>query len=81
MRVRLLVFASAADAVGAQEIALELPAAATVAELRRCVLERYPALAPLAPRLAVAVDGALASSGSPLREGAEVALLPPVSGG
>lgn len=81
MKLRLLAFATASDAVGATESELELPAIASVADLRRVLVERFPALAPLGPRLAIAVDGELARDDTPLRAGAEVALLPPVSGG
>jgi molybdopterin synthase catalytic subunit len=80
MRIRLLAFASAADALG-PESWLELPAAATVADLKVRLAGEHPAFAALWPRLAVAVDGELAGDGTPLRDGAEVALLPPVSGG
>jgi len=81
MRVRLLAFASASDALGTGELELELPGPASVADLRAWLDARYPALAPLWPRLAVAVNGSIARSDDPLSEGAEVALLPPVSGG
>jgi molybdopterin synthase catalytic subunit len=81
MRVRLLAFASASDALGTGELELELPGPARVADLRAWLDARYPALAPLWPRLAVAVNGSIARSDDPLSEGAEVALLPPVSGG
>jgi MoaE-MoaD fusion protein len=81
MRVRLLAFASASDALGTGELELELPGPARVADLRAWLDARYPALAPLWPRLAVAVNGSIAGSDEPLSEGAEVALLPPVSGG
>ncbi len=81
MRVHLLAFASAADRIGAREAQLELAAGATVGDLRRAATERWPALAALAPRLAIAVDGAVAPDPTPLLDGAEVALLPPVSGG
>jgi molybdopterin synthase catalytic subunit/molybdopterin converting factor small subunit len=81
MRIRLLAFASAGDALGASEMTVELPEGAGVAGLRGWLDERYPALAPLWPRLAVAVDGAVAAGDAPLHDGQEVALLPPVSGG
>src|ERR1700680_3987980 len=81
MHVRLLAFASASDALGTSELELELPEPARVADLRAWLDARYPALAPLWPRLAVAVNGSIARSDDPLSEGAEVALLPPVSGG
>ncbi|MEO7973201.1 MAG: MoaD/ThiS family protein [Thermoanaerobaculia bacterium] len=81
MRLRILAFASASDVLGAPECSLELPAGARVDDLKQALLARYPALAPLLPRLAVAVDGEIASASGELRDGAEVALLPPVSGG
>jgi len=81
MRIRLIAFASAADALGAGELDVELAAGATVEELRRWLEEHHPALRPHWPRLAVAVDGRLAGPGAELADGAEVALLPPVSGG
>jgi molybdopterin synthase catalytic subunit/molybdopterin converting factor small subunit len=81
MKIRLLAFASAGDALGAGEMDLDVPAGTTVQGLRAWLDERRPALAPLWPRLAVAVDGAVAGPAVVLSEGAEVALLPPVSGG
>ena len=81
MKVRLLAFATAADAVGAGEVELELPEGADVAGLRGVLLERYPDLEPIWDRLAVAVDGKVAGAERTIDEGAEVALLPPVSGG
>ena len=81
MRVRLLAFAVAADRMGARETALELEPGATVGDLRRAATARWPALAPRAPGLAIAVDGALANDSTRLADGAEIALLPPVSGG
>lgn len=81
MRVRLLAFASAADALGRGELEVELPAGSRVADLRARLEREHPALAPLWARLAVAVDGELAAPDAELPAGAEVALLPPVSGG
>lgn len=81
MEVRLLAFASAAEAIGATESALELDDGATVAELRSLLERRHPDLGLLWERLAVAVDGEIARPDRALAEGCEVALLPPVSGG
>ena len=60
---------------------MELPAGSRVADLRRRLDADHPALGPLWPRLAVAVDGRLGGDDAPLADGCEVALLPPVSGG
>ncbi len=80
MRIRLLAFATAADALG-PERDLELPAGATVADLRDHLLAEHPGLTRLWPRLAIAIDGRLVRVEEEIPDGAEVALLPPVSGG
>jgi molybdopterin synthase catalytic subunit len=81
MRIHLLAFASAGDALGAGEMDLEMPDGSRVADLRAQLDRDHPKLAPLWPRLAVAVDGRVVTPDAPLTDGAEVALLPPVSGG
>jgi molybdopterin synthase catalytic subunit/molybdopterin converting factor small subunit len=81
MKIRLLAFASAGDALGATEMELELAEGSHVSDLRARLDRDHPKIVPLWPRLAVAVDGRIVSLEEPLREGAEVALLPPVSGG
>jgi molybdopterin synthase catalytic subunit/molybdopterin converting factor small subunit len=81
MKIRLLAFASAGDALGATEMELDLADGSRVSDLRARLDRNHPKLVPLWPRLAVAVDGRIVSPDEPLQEGAEVALLPPVSGG
>lgn len=81
MKVRLLAFATAGDALGATELEMELPDGSRVADLRARLDRDHPALGPLWPRLAIAVDGRIAGPDAPLADGVEVALLPPVSGG
>jgi molybdopterin converting factor subunit 1 len=79
MKVRL--FARARDLAGADEVEVDLPAGATVADLRHRLAQRYPPLAALVEHCAFAVEDEFASDAQPLRPEAEVALLPPVSGG
>jgi molybdopterin converting factor subunit 1 len=79
MTVRL--FARARDLVGADRVTVSLPAGATVGDLRRRLAVDYPALAGLLARSALAVGGEFAHDTDPLPADAEVALLPPVSGG
>ena len=81
MHLRLLAFASASDLLGTDAVAIEVPEGLDVAALRAELARRYPALEALWPRLAIGVDGVIADADTPLREGSEVALLPPVSGG
>ncbi|HYO15142.1 MAG TPA: molybdenum cofactor biosynthesis protein MoaE [Thermoanaerobaculia bacterium] len=81
MQIRLVAFATAGDALGVTEMDLEMPDGSRVADLRARLDREHPALGPLWPRLAVAVEGRIVSGDEPLTDGAEVALLPPVSGG
>jgi molybdopterin synthase catalytic subunit len=81
MKIRLLAFASASDAVGGAELDLELPEGATVGDLKQRLERDHAQLAGLWHRVAVAVDGELVPDPTALTEGCEVALLPPVSGG
>jgi len=80
MRIRLRLFAMYAEAFGADELSLELPAGATVADALAAV-RREPAAAKLPPRPLVAVNLTYAKPDVALSEGDEVALIPPVAGG
>lgn len=80
-RVTTLCFAAVRDLVGASEVALELPTDATAGDVVPALLVRFPALEPWAEVLRVAVNGAYAAAGDPVREGDEVAVIPPVAGG
>ncbi len=81
MTVQVLFFAQARERAGRAQALLELPEGARLGDLTARLLSEYPALQPLVPTLAVAVDGELARPDTTLHAGAEVALLPPVSGG
>ena len=81
MRVTVLFFGVLKEMLSSESQTLELPPGATV----DAVLGHYSALLPQQPKLwstlAIAVNQSYAPSGCLLREGDEVALLPPVSGG
>ena len=79
--VRVLFFGAAREAAGADEVVLELSAPATSSAALRELLERYPALARFGRSLLVAVNQEYAPSDVELREGDELAVFPPVSGG
>ncbi|MBX3442582.1 MAG: MoaD/ThiS family protein [Planctomyces sp.] len=81
MTVRVLLFAKARDLAGASELALDLPEGATVQDLRRALEAAAPDLAPLSPRLHIAVNSRYAADGDVIPPGAELACFPPVSGG
>ena len=81
MRIRVLFFAVARDAAGREAADLDLPAGATVADARRAIGEAFPALEPLLRSWSIAVDLEYARPETPVPDGAEVAVIPPVSGG
>ncbi len=81
MTVTVHYFAQARDRTGCASEPLELADGSRLADALDAIRAKHPALETLWPHLAVALDGALAQTGSALRHGAEIALLPPVSGG
>jgi molybdopterin converting factor subunit 1 len=80
MTVRVLLFATYADAIGAPEIRLDVPPGSVVAD----VVERVRGLAgafALPPAPMVAVNAAYARFDVAVADGDEVAIIPPVAGG
>jgi molybdopterin converting factor subunit 1 len=81
MKISVRLFARARDLAGADALAVEVPPVATVADLKKQLAVQCPALAALLERSALAVNDEFAGDAQPLPPGAEIALLPPVSGG
>ena len=81
MKIRLKMFAILKDRSGVSEIELELPEAATVADAVSLIRQRFEAIAELLPQVAAAVNLSYAERSHVLRDGDELALIPPVSGG
>ena len=79
--MRVLLFARARELAGAEAVEVAMPAAATVGDLRNLLGEQYPRLAGLLVRCAIAVNNEYADDATRLASDAEIALLPPVSGG
>ena len=79
MQLSVLLFASYAEAIGSPTIAVTLPADATAGDVLAAV-RALAAGAPLPPAL-VAVNQAYAAATERVREGDEVAIIPPVAGG
>ncbi|MBT9258930.1 MAG: molybdenum cofactor biosynthesis protein MoaE [Clostridiales bacterium] len=81
MKVTVLYFGRAAELAGRRREEREGPDAWTVGELLQELSLSYPGLKDLMPYLSVAVNETYGSREHVLRDGDEVALLPPVSGG
>lgn len=81
MEVTVRLFGSIREEAGAKELSLELSPGASVKDLRALLSEGFPAVGRLGDRLRISINYDVASETAVLREGDEVALLPPVSGG
>jgi molybdopterin synthase catalytic subunit len=79
--VRVRLFAVLRERAGASEITLNLPEGATVADAVRAVGRDHSALASFLPRVAYALNESYVKTDASLRDGDELALIPPVSGG
>ena len=80
MKVRVLFFASLRERTGSRERELDLAESASVEGLLAHLHREYPVLAQCG-RVSIAVNEEYAPLDHLLREGDEVALIPPVSGG
>lgn len=78
--MRVLLFASYADALGASSVDVPAAAGATVDDVVRLV-RALPGAATLPPRPLVAVNHAYAPGHRVLGAADEVAIIPPVAGG
>lgn len=81
MHVRIRLFAMQRELAGTREVAVELPAGADVAAAWDSLTALHPALAPGRDSVRFARNGAYADATTPLEDGDEVAMIPPVSGG
>ncbi len=81
MTVPIQLFASLKDAAKTSQIAIEIPENATVAQLLDAVAREFPDMKKWLPHCRVAVNEEYASNGQIVRDGDEIALIPPVSGG
>jgi molybdopterin synthase sulfur carrier subunit len=81
MQVEIRFFASLVEAVGQSEITMEIDAALTPAQLWEILGREHPRLAAVSYRPLVAADLVYARWDAPLGQVAELAFLPPLSGG
>jgi molybdopterin converting factor subunit 1 len=81
MKVNVLVFASLKESLGSDQISVELPPEATAAQLRDALVANYPAARDLLLRSMIAVNQEFARDSDPIPAEAEIAVIPPVSGG
>ena len=81
MTIKLKFFAILHDLSGVRDATLELPDGATVSVASAAIARRFPTIEKYLPRVAYAVNQEYRSKETVLRDGDEIALIPPVSGG
>jgi molybdopterin synthase catalytic subunit/molybdopterin converting factor small subunit len=81
VKIKVRLFASYREAVGASQVELPLHDDADGAALWTALVARYPGLRTLPPPSGFAINDEYVTGNRPLRGAAEVALIPPVSGG
>jgi len=81
VNVRVRMFAALKQALGSDRVEVALPDGATIGELRRGLAEQFPPLAKSTSLVMFAIDTQYADDDAPIPPGADVACIPPVSGG
>lgn len=81
MRVKVQLFARLRELAGRSEYECDVPAGSSVADVWRAVADRHASLQPFGGAISCALNADFARMNAEVREGDEVAFLPPVSGG
>ena len=81
MKVRVRLFAVAKQVAGRESVEIDLPEGATIGQLREQLGARVPPLAKIVGQMMFAIDVQYANDQTRIPPGADVACIPPVSGG
>jgi molybdopterin converting factor subunit 1 len=81
MRVAIKLFAILRDRAGVSDLSLELPDGSTVADAAAELRRRFPQLEKFLARSAFALNQSYVQPDAKVRDGDELAIIPPVSGG
>lgn len=81
VKVTVKLFAAYQDAYGQPEIVLELPVGTTVREICDRIRAPYPELEHLKDITRYGLNLAFVDAETPVQDGDEIVLIPPVSGG
>ena len=81
MKIQVRLFAAVKEWAKASTVELDVKGGATVADVRGALLVRVPRLAEFGPQLRLAVNAQYANDATVILPDADVACIPPVSGG
>jgi molybdopterin converting factor subunit 1 len=79
--VTIRLFARLAEMVGSREVEVEIGEGLTAVDAFRLLARSHPEMAPLERKVMYAINQEYVEAESPLRDGDELAVIPPVSGG
>lgn len=79
--IKVFLFATLRDYVGARSVDIDLPSGTTIAGLEEILVTRYPRLEKVRGSMMAAVNRVYAADEQVVPENAEIAFFPPVSGG
>ena len=80
-KVKVRLFARLAELAGTRDAEVEIGEGLTAGDAFRLLARSHPSIAPFEARVMYAVNREYVEASSPLSEGDELALIPPVSGG
>jgi molybdopterin converting factor subunit 1 len=81
VKVEVLLFAAARQAAGCDKVTVELSGGSSVADLKREIAAVCPALESVIASSMIAINHEYVRDDSVVPPNAEIALIPPVSGG
>ncbi len=81
MKINVLLFASLRDIAGKGQLELEVEENCTVEDLSKKLYELYPKVESFKSSVRIALNQEFVEGDIELRDGDEIAYLPPVSGG
>lgn len=81
MNVRVRLFAAARDVAGCELIQIQVPDPANVADLRAAISQQYPKLDASIRHSLLAINNQYADDATIIPANADIAWIPPVSGG
>jgi molybdopterin converting factor subunit 1 len=80
MKLEIITFGIARDIIGSSLFTIEITEGSSVEDLKQQILKQYPRFESLSS-LMIAVNEEYGNIDTLLKEGDEIALIPPVSGG
>lgn len=81
MNMKVRLFATLKERVGAPHVTVDVSESAKVADLLTALTEKYPAVEPSLRSILISVNQEYAERDQSIHLGDEIALFPPVSGG